>query len=290
MSRLALLPLLGALLAGPRQEEVPPPAVPELEAVVDLAGKPVQLADARDAAVLLFFHAGSSRYSIQGLEELVARLAPATELRARARLLVLCASLDEARAAESAVAPLGESARVAVDASRGTFAAHGIVAAPTVLAVSPARRALARVQGYGALFAFRAELGGRYAAGMLEREAYEHALAGDGTTGGADPAEARQRILLGKLVAAGSLAEAEPLIAAARTRFARAAWPLALAARCALERGREPEARALLAELERAHPGAPETAYLSARLQEAAGETESACRAYRAALEQRLFE
>lgn len=290
MSRLALVPLLVGLVAAALRQDDAPPSVAELEAVVDLGGKPAHLSEARDAAVLLFFHAGSSRYSIQGLEEIVARLAPVQELRAQTRLWVLCASEDEARAAEGALATLGPAARVLVDASRGTFAAHGVVAAPTVLCVSPARRALARVQGYGALFAYRAELGARYAAGLLAREAYERALAGGGEASGPDPAEERQRILLGKLVAAGSLAEAEPLLATARTRFAQAAWPLALVARCALERGREPEARALLVELERVHPDAPETAYLGARLQEAAGEAESACRTYRAALERSLFE
>lgn len=292
-SLLALVPLLAALAAAPLRQDggVPPPTVPELEAVVDLAGKPARLAEARDAAVLLFFHAGSSRYSSQGLEELVARLAQVSELRTRARLWVLCASADEARAAEPAVATLGDAARVLVDASRGSFAAHGVVAAPTLLCVSPERRALARVQGYGALFAFRGELGARFAAGLLEREAYERALAGTGeSTAAADPGEERQRLLIGKLVAAGSLTEAEALLPAARTRFARAAWPVALAARCALERGRGPEAQALLVELERVHPEAAETAYLRARLMEAAGETEAACRAYRAALERKLFE
>lgn len=293
MSRLAaLVPLLVALAAVSfRQSDgAPPPVVPELEAVVDLAGKAARLGDAGGSAVLLYFHAGSSRYSQQGLEELVARLAPAAELRARTKLWVLCASVDEAHGVEAAVAGLGDTARVLVDAARGTFAAHGVVAAPTVLCVSPERRSLARVQGYGALFAFRAELGGRFAGGLMEREAYERALAGGSESAEADPGERQQRKLIGKLIAAGSLSEAEGMIGPARTRFARAAWPLALAARCALERGQAPAAQALLDELERAHPDAAETAYLRARLLEAGGDAAGACRAYRSALERSLFE
>jgi len=292
VSKFALLPLLLALLVGGlRQEgEVPPSAVPELEAVVDLAGKHVRLSDARESAVLLFFHAGASRYSQQGLEELAARLAPASDLRAKVRLWVLCASVDEARAAEPALVALGDSARVLVDASRGTFATHGVVATPTVLCVSRERHVEARVQGYGALFAYRAELGGRLAAALLEREAYDLALAGGAESSTVDPGEVRQRILIGKLLAAGSLEEAERLLGPARTRFAGSAWPLALAGRCAVERGHGPAAEAALVELERTHPDAPETAYLRARLLEAGGQVEAASRAYRATLERSLFE
>lgn len=285
-----LLALAGTFATAHQAGEHPLGPVAELSAVTDIAGRTARLADASDAAVLLFFHAGSSRYSFSGLDELVERLRVPGETRTRTRLYVLAATPEEAREVEPHLVALGDGARVLVDPSRGTFAAQGVIAAPTVLCVTPQRLAVARVQGYGALFAFRAELGARLAAGLIEREAYEAALNGAHADPAPDAAETRARILAGKLVAAGELAEAERQLTAARVNYPRAAWPLALEARCLVTRGKLPEARALAAELERAQAGTPEGRYVEALLLEAVGELEQARATYRAGLEGCLFE
>jgi len=288
LAALTTLLALTGTLAPPRQDEGPAPQpVAELAGVSDLAGRPARLADAPGEAVLLFFHAGSSRYSAQGLDELVERLHAAP--RTRARLWVVAATVEEARAAEPRLAPLGARARVLVDRERGTFAAHGVLAAPTVLCISAQRLGVASVQGYGALFAYRAELGAQLAEGVLERAAYDAALAGPAARD-PDALETRQRLLVARLVAVGQLAEAEPLLVEAEQRFPHAAWPTALRARCALARQQPDQAGALAAALARAHPDAPETRYLEARLREASGDAAGALAAYRTLLEQCLFE
>lgn len=286
----ACLTILGALTLARQAEQPAPTPVPELEGVSDVAGGVVRLADEPERAVLLFFHAGSSRYSLAGLDELVGRLAAAPETRARTRLFVLSATEDEARGVLPHLAALGGEARALVDRSRATFAAHGVIAAPTVSCVSVQRFSVARVQGYGALFAFRAELGARLAGGLIERTAYEAALAGAQDEPAPDAAETRVRLLAGKLVAAGQLEEAERLLGPARSAHPRAAWPSALQARCALQRGRADEARTIAAELARTHPEARETRYVEGLLLEAAGQSEQACEAFRTILERCLFE
>ena len=68
----ALLALFGAISLARQADESAP--VSELASVSDLDGRAARLADAPEMAVLLYFHAGSSRYSLTGLDELVERV------------------------------------------------------------------------------------------------------------------------------------------------------------------------------------------------------------------------
>jgi hypothetical protein len=238
---------------------------PEL-ALTDLAGKPVRWSDLEGHAAVLFFHSASSRYSGQALEELGTELAKEPSLAGRLELVLVAGSEADAR---DALARLGRSsfpARACVDGEQRLFAVCGVIATPTAICVDASRAVAAVVKGYGTLFTFRVDLGARRAAGVLDVEAYQRALAGKGAPDALDAEAQRLRHAAGRLLAEHRASEAEALLQGQTERYGEAPWWNYLLGRCALEMKRVDDARARVAALERSTPLACEALALRARI------------------------
>ncbi len=232
----------------------------------DIAGEQLAWEQQRFAgrATLIYFHSSTTRFSRRGLQTVIETLTKSAGLPPRVAVLVVS---NRKRTGEE-LAKLTAAAKIptvfTVDAARDRFTPYRVIAYPTVFVITPKRKILHVIKGYGPLFPTRVLAGARHAAGLIDRAGHDALIGPDGpATGDETRIRINRHIAMARqLIAIGDVEPARAALARVLTLKSKHAGAVTMMADLLLRLERKQDARPWLERLRELEPGSAELPYL----------------------------
>lgn len=240
-------------------------------------GQPMSWQEFKGTAVLLYFHSPRTSNARKSIEQFRESLLAAQDLKERCEILLLVDDAETALAPREALASTGFTVRTGVSKGHELFLAYGVVAFPTLVVVNGEAQLVDSVRGYGTMFSFHALTATRYALGMIDKQAFDDLIHGQGTRAPSDDfAASPQYAMARRLIETGKNDAALSILA----NFADEKPPrpelMALVAHLQLLAGDAGSARAMIERLLALDPESLDANMLLARLDLVAGDTDAA--------------